>query len=210
MTIFINNSMADTNKVYISFDNSIIITFIGRLIAAKGVQDLLHAFRLLKGIANLKLLIIGDGGYLLALKKLAQDLHLLPQKVVFLRQRDLREIRELLSITDILVNPSYSEGLPSSVLEAGAMSLPVIATDVGGTSEIIIDQITGLLYPAGDIAKLKENIQLLIADTALRRRLSSNLYNHVKDNFGWEDSAERFIQALANALPTSIILDGYI
>jgi len=68
-------------------------------------------------------------------------------RIIFAGGKAREDVLSLLSESDIFINPSYSEGLPISILEAGAVGLPVIATDVGGTKELIFPHQTGLLIP---------------------------------------------------------------
>lgn len=107
-----------------------VVTFVGRLIYAKGVHDLIRAC---SGL-YLKLFVIGDGPYKKKLERLSKQLRV---DTKFFGEKSQDEIIRLLSISNVFVNPSYSEGLPTSVLEAAAMGVPVIATDVGGTKDIV-------------------------------------------------------------------------
>ena len=169
----------------LNLENSIVITFVGRLIYAKGVHDLISVFAdIEREFSNLKLLIVGYGPYKQELEKLAEKV--CKEKILFLGQKNREEIVEILSVTDIFVNPSYSEGLPTSVMEAAAIGIPVIATDVGGTRKIIENYKTGLIVPPGDTKLLKGKIFELIKDKNLRRDLGDNAYNVFKDKFDWD------------------------
>ena len=79
--------------------------------------------------------------------------------ILFLGLRN--DIVNILSITDVLVNPSYSEGLPTSILEAASIGVPVVATDVGGTKEIFINEM-GFLINLDDKKSLSESIMKLL------------------------------------------------
>jgi glycosyltransferase involved in cell wall biosynthesis len=182
----------DTNyrqKAGISND-ALVITFVGRLIYAKGVQDLVSAFSKIKDTApEVKLLIVGDGPYRAELEKLAQqtDCH---SSILFLGQRNQDEVIDVLSATDIFVNPSYSEGLPTSVMEAASIGLPIIATDVGGTGEIIADYKTGILIKAANTSQLEQKLRELLTNTQLRGELGANARIFVEQKFNWEKIAE--------------------
>src|SRR3989339_363646 len=98
-----------------------ILLFVGRLIYAKGLQDVLAIIpSLINEQPNLKLVIVGDGQYSTDLRKLQTNLHL-GKKVRFLGLLQAAEVEECLQIADAFVNPSHSEGLPRSVLEAAAI-----------------------------------------------------------------------------------------
>ena len=198
-TIVIHNGI-DTNifrkkntdlREKLSLEDSVVITFVGRLIYAKGVHDLISVFAdIEREFNNVKLLIVSYGLYRQELEKLAEKV--CKEEILFLGQKNQEEIVEILNITDIFINPSYSEGLPTSVLEAGAMGLPIVATDVGGTSEIIENYKTGLLVPPGDTKLLKEKIFELIKDKNLRRGLGDNAHKVIKEKFDLDTIAEKY------------------
>jgi len=170
-----------------------VITFVGRLIYAKGVQDLISAFLMIKEtIPNVKLLIVGDGPYRCQLEELTAGTGC-DKDIKFLRQKTQDQIIEILSVTDIFVNPSYSEGLPTSVLEAAAIGVPTVATDVGGTREIIEHGETGLLIKAGDVAQLERKLCELLANAELRKELGENARILAKRKFDWDKIVDRWI-----------------
>ena len=186
----------DTNcrqKLGISND-AMVITFVGRLIYAKGVQDLISAFSKMKDTApEVKLLIVGDGPYRANLEKLAHqtDCH---SSILFLGQKNQAELVEILSTTDIFVNPSYSEGLPTSVMEAASIGLPIIATDVGGTREIIAMDKTGILVKAGDVGQLVEELCRLRTNAKLREKLGKNARIFAERKFNWDKITGEYIK----------------
>ena len=186
----------DTNcrqKLGISND-AMVITFVGRLIYAKGVQDLISAFSRIKDTApEIKLLIVGDGPYRAELEKLAHqtDCH---SSILFLGQKNQAELIEILSTTDIFVNPSYSEGLPTSVMEAASIGLPIIATDVGGTREIITTDKTGILVKARDVGQLAEELCKLCANVELRGKLGENARILAERKFNWDKITGEYIK----------------
>lgn len=159
-----------------------VITYIGRLVYGKGVQDLLSIFPKLKG--NVQLLIVGDGPYRGELEALARQVN--TSNIVFLGEQRPENIPSILKGTDIFVNPSYSEGLPTSVLEACAAGCAVVATDVGGTDEIILDGLTGFLVKPGDQQGLTEKVNFLLENKSMRDTLGKNAKAYVIDNFSWD------------------------
>lgn len=158
------------------------ITYIGRLVFAKGVQDLISVVPSLVG--DFQLLIVGDGPYKHELEKLVCCKRL--QNIHFAGEQQPDQIPGILRRTDIFINPSYSEGLPTTVLEACAAGCAVIATNVGGTNEIIQDGLTGILVEPGNLKDLATNINILISDKTRREDLGSNAKKYVLRNFSWD------------------------
>jgi glycosyltransferase involved in cell wall biosynthesis len=191
-TIFKKKDTNYRQKLGISND-AVVITFVGRLIYAKGVQDLISAFAKIKDTApNAKLLIVGDGPYRAELEKLAHqtDCH---SSILFLGQKNQAELIEILSAADIFVNPSYSEGLPTSVMEAASIGLPIIASDVGGTGEIIADYKTGILIKSANTGQLEQKLRELLTNTQLRKELGANARIFVNRKFDWDKITEDWI-----------------
>lgn len=143
---------------------------IGRLCDVKGQRELIEAAALVPG---LHVVLVGDdleqgGAYRTLLERLARK-HGVADRVHLLGYRD--DAGELLDQFDVLVLPSWIEGLPGVVLEGMAHAKPVIATPVGGTPELIIDGETGVLVPPRDPAALARAIAALIADPERARTL---------------------------------------
>ncbi len=106
------------------------IVFVGRLSEAKGVHDLIQATKNEK----YNLLIIGEGGYVQKLKELSKESNC---KITFTGKLEHEKVLSYLKGASLAVNPSYTEGLPTSVLDAVFSGCKVVATDVGGTKEIL-------------------------------------------------------------------------
>jgi len=180
-----SSNLDELRKKY-SVENEFVVCFAGRLIEAKGVQDLMAAC---ENIKETKLIILGSGDYENELKKLAKN-----KNVVFVNRFYNRKLLlEVLSISNVFVNPSYNEGLPTSVLEAGAFGLPVIATDVGGTSEIIDHGKNGFLVEPKKPSVLKKFIKKLKQDKSLRKAFAKKLNQKIKKEF---DTTTAFLPLL--------------
>lgn len=184
-----------------TYPNKMIIGYIGRLIDGKGVADLIYA------LANIKrddfiCLIIGEGPEKPKLEKIVSDYNL-SQKVLFLDQQPFSKAMGFLKIFDISINPSYTEGIPTSVVEAAFYSKAIIATDVGGTREIISGNKDGFLIKPGDINSLIEKIDLLLSDPTLRKLLGKNAYQKVSGRFLWSHSTEQYLKIFQKLLQTT-------
>ena len=162
------------------------IITVGRLIYAKGFQDLIMA---IKGLPEIELVFIGDGPYRKNLESIAKEAGV---RAIFTGTLKREEIRKELLNADLFVNPSYSEGLPTSILEAGAAGTPVIATDVGGTSEILSSSDLGVLMRPKDVPYLRNKIVTLLAQPKLRDKLSENLKKKISKDFNWDTNIKKF------------------
>ena len=157
------------------------ITFVGRLDTMKGVHILLEAFAQLKDkwrAAQLR--IVGDGPEKANLINLARRLHIDDVVQFYGEQND---VHTFLKESYLFVLPSLSEGLPNALLEAMACGLPVIATRVGGTVDIIRDEENGLLVEPGDTRQLAGALSRLLEDQALAGRLGIAARQTMLDNF---------------------------
>lgn len=155
---------------------------VSRLAPMKGLEHLLDALPGLRAeYPQIRLRIAGDGG-------LKEDLHRrasalgLDGSVEFLGH--VQDMKTFYGSIDLLVLPSiHTEGLPLVVLEAMAAGLPVVATTVGGTPEVVRDGREGLLVPPGNSAALADAIGRLLADAPLRRRLGECARRRVVQDF---------------------------
>jgi len=170
-------------KKKLGFDEKLVIGFCGRLVRLKGLIFLLNALDLLQhDFDNLQLLVVGDGPERHYLESFAKEISL-PTEIVGWVKRD--EIPTYLSAVDIFVNPSLTEGLPLTVMEAMAMQKAVVATDVGGTSDLIRNHENGFLVPPSDIRSLATAIRTLVLDGKLRLDLGHEARKMIENNFDW-------------------------
>jgi glycosyltransferase involved in cell wall biosynthesis len=149
----------------------------------KGHRELFTALAGLTDRYPLEALIIGGGRREAELRQLAAKLGLGP-RVHFLGQR--RDIPDLLAALDILVLPSYSEGVSLALLEAMAAGLPVIATAVGSLPEVVTDGVNGLLIPPRDPEALARALDRLLADPDFARRLGEQARAEVAAHYSLE------------------------
>lgn len=170
-------------------ESTLLFGNVGRLHVQKGQRRLLEAFRIVKGkLPHARLWIIGEGELKCELEKFAQDLGIY-DSVYFWGART--DVHELLSAIDVFVLPSLWEGQPISIMEAGAAGKPVIATDIDGIADILVNEKNALLVPVKDPDALAATMVRLITDAGLRTRLSSSIKATVSENFTAKNMAER-------------------
>lgn len=131
-------------------ESDTIFVFVGRLVADKGINELISAFdKLSTSYASAKLLLVGD--YESDLDPLKEEtLKAMEMNTNIINTGWVDDVRPYFSIADILVFPSYREGFPNVVMQAGAMGLPAIVTDINGCNEIIIEGQNGTIIPVKD------------------------------------------------------------
>lgn len=161
---------------------------VGRLAPHKGYETLLRAVADLRerGIA-LSLRIAGSGEQQAELEALSRSLDL-AECVTFLGHVQQDKVTALWRDADIAVLPSLTEGLPLSVVEAMAQGRPVVASQVGGIPEVVIDGENGLLAPPGDAAALADALRRIITDPQLAASLAAGARKSFEQG-GWSETA---------------------
>ncbi len=149
-----------------------VFIFIGRLVKHKGVNELISAFRNLAW-DNCKLLLVGP--YEEDLDPLPPDtLNEIESNPKIITTGYVNDVRPYLAVSNALVFPSYREGFPNVVMQAGAMGLPSIVSDINGCNEIIQNRVNGLIVPAKEIDELHSAMQTLLNDQELVEALAAN------------------------------------
>ena len=157
--------------------------FVGRLVGDKGVNELVAAFsRLSEEDGGCQLLLVGESERTLdPLKPATECIMDTNPDIVRVGNRD--DVRPWLLRADVLVLPSYREGFPNVVLEAGAMGKPSIVTDVPGSNEIISTGFNGLIVPAYDSEGLYLAMKTLMNNPATARQMGVNARKNVVDKY---------------------------
>ena len=165
------------------------ILFVARLVPNKGPETLLRAVpAVLANHPQAEFLLVGDGPLLNKLQEQTRQ-NGIGHAVHFLGTRT--DVPELMRESGIFVRPSTLEGMPLTVLEAMASALPVIATPVGGTPELVQDGVNGYLMPVGDSNMLAESIIKLLDNTALARKMGKYGREMVGTSYSWEAVVEQ-------------------
>lgn len=162
--------------------DELIVGMVANFSWIKGHEVLLKAAsEVVKEIQNVKFILIGDGPLLEGHKVTTSQSHTLKDKILFLGKRD--DIPELLSIMDVSLNLSYSEGMSNTILESMAAGVPVVATAADGNLETVIDGETGMLVPVKDSKATAGAIIRLLKDADLRKRLGENARRVAQEKF---------------------------
>lgn len=165
------------------------VLFVGRLAAVKGVRLLLEAVRdLHESHPDMKLTIVGDGPERTALEQLASSFGL-KRIVKFVGYQPQNEVAGLLSQSDMLVLPSFAEGVPVVLMEAMASRLPVIASHVAGVPELVEDGVSGYLVPPGDRLALTQRLDALLSHTGLAAKMGEAGRAKVEREFSIKNEA---------------------
>jgi len=160
--------------------DEILIGIIGRLSSQKGHQYFLNILPRLIKKYNIKAIFVGDGELRKKYEKFILNNSLQSHVILAGYQKDIAGI---LSALDIFLLPSIREGLPFSIIEAMAVGVPVICTDVGGIPEIVKNGETGILIPSRNSEIIFKNIEYLIKNNKLRTRLIEKAKLYVEKNF---------------------------
>ncbi len=159
------------------------LAFVARLDHVKGLTILLDAVAAARqNGTNVELTVVGDGPARSSFERHANKVGV-GGSVTFAGYCSQDEVAEILGQSDVFVLPSFAEGVPVSLMEACASGLPVIATQVGGVSELVIDGETGFIVPPGDAAALRDRIDALVNDPALRSRMGAAGRRRVQSEF---------------------------
>ncbi|MCP5364682.1 MAG: glycosyltransferase family 4 protein [Hyphomicrobiales bacterium] len=165
--------------------DDVVLIYVAVIRKDKGHDVLFKAApRIRECVPNAIIKIVGDGPHA-AIRK--QEASHLSDYVEFMGQRD--DVPALLMAADLLVMPSRTEGLPTAPIEAAAAGLPVVASDVGGTKEIVADGETGFLVPAGDADALAERVIHLLQQPDGGRQMGLKARERVQRLFTLENQA---------------------
>ncbi|WP_290902371.1 glycosyltransferase [Aquabacterium sp.] len=179
-------------------DADTVIGCVGRLVPLKNHHRMVDVFpTLLQQHPRLRLVIVGDGVQAEALRQQVAAKGL-QQHVILAGQRS--NVSMLLGAFDVFALPSQTEGLSIALLEACATGLAVVATRVGGNTEIIVDGQTGLLIPPDDNEALASALMRMLADPALRRRLGDAAAQWVRAHASSEALAQAYGRVYEAAL----------
>jgi glycosyltransferase involved in cell wall biosynthesis len=181
-------------------EGQLVVTMIARLVVTKGVKEYLQAASLVcQQMENVKFLLVGpllsEGKQAVSIKEIEEKADV----VSYLGSRN--DIPALLSLSDVFVLPSYyREGVPRVLLEAGAMELPLITTNMPGCKEVVRDGWNGLLIPPQNAPALATAILQLLQSQDDRKSMGIRSGLHVKTNFSLTQVADAYTNIYYRAL----------
>lgn len=194
------NPLLITNEIKSALRSSMNITdydfvycFIGRVVGDKGINELITSFDILsKKYSDIKLILVGPfENKLDSLKESSFDIIDNNNNIILTGLQ--QDVRPYLALSNLFVFPSYREGFPNVLLQAGAMGLPAIVTDVNGSNEIIINEYNGLIIEMKDVFSLTNAMERLYLNRDLVNHLSSKTRKRIVENFRREDVWEAIL-----------------
>jgi len=182
-------------------DNDFVFVFVGRIVKDKGMNELADAMRHLQDTPTrrLKLLLVGDFETELdSLVSGNEDFFRTNERVRFVGWQD--DVRPYLLAADALVFPSYREGFPNVVMQAGAMGLPSIVTNINGCNEIIIEGQNGIIIPPQDEAALESAMRRFLTEPADVSRMAASARGMIQSRYEqkdvWKALLDMYLQEL--------------
>ena len=178
------------------------VFFVGSLIPRKGLGFLVEAAKnIVKEQAETKFVIVGDGPLKRQLVSSIESSNLSSNFTFLSRIKDA-DLPALYNCADVFVLPSIQEGQGIVLLEAQASAKPVVAFNIGGVNEAVVNGETGLLTKPGSTDELAEALLKLLSDKPLREKMGANGRKFVTENFTWDLCAERMLSVYREALAT--------
>ncbi len=182
------NLFSETQKLELKKQLSLSISdfvfvFVGRLVADKGINEMVAAFKLVnEKYPNSKLLLVGD--YESDLDPLSPlTLTEIQANSAIITVGFQNDVRPYLAISDALIFPSYREGFPNVVMQAGAMGLPGIVSNINGCNEIIIEGENGTIIPVKSASAIIEKMESFITNENYFKKLKSNSREKIVSRF---------------------------
>jgi glycosyltransferase involved in cell wall biosynthesis len=166
----VNVPQKDLLKVLLGIaSDSILIGSIGRLTSVKAVERQIHAFNAIAAeFQDVHLIIVGDGPERSALENMQSDF---TKRIHFLGKRG--DVPQILTQLEIFMQTSITEGHSIALLEAASAGVPVVATNVGGNSEIVQNGVTGLLVNDFNQTEYNTALKVLLTNPSLRKQMSN-------------------------------------
>ena len=183
--------------------NEVIILYIGAINSRKGIPELLQSLKYLKTDLSVRVVLCGpileELDFLNNIKKFNESSNNI--SIDYQGKVDNPEL--YMQCSDIFVLPSHSEGLPNVLLEAGSTGLSLIATDIGGSNEIVVNNYNGYIVPINNKIKIAESLNKLISNEDLRIKFGVNSRDHVVNKYSLDIVANKYIELYDKLTQTS-------
>ncbi len=190
------NRLRETLKVS---KTDFIFIFVGRLVGDKGVNELVSAFELVKKYTKKKIKLLFVGGRDIDPLK-SETLTKIDNNNDIIEVGYQTDVRPYFAIAHCLVFPSYREGFPNVVIQAGAMGIPSIVSDINGCNEIIEHNKNGLIIPSKNVEELKNSMLELLNDDTLYNKLRQNnremIINRYEQSVVWKALLKEYRELL--------------
>jgi len=174
------------------------LLFVGRFVHNNGVQDLATALPdVLDAHPDMAVHFAGSGPMETTVRRTIESNGL---SDVVTMHGYVDDLTALYDAASVFCRPSYSEGLPLTMLEAMASGVPPVVTAIAGVPEVVTDRETGILLEPGDPERIGQAVTELFDDTKLRHRLSQNAREYVSQNHSWEQRTKKVIRVYNDAL----------
>jgi glycosyltransferase involved in cell wall biosynthesis len=173
-------------------NESVVITYIGRLVESKGLSDLIHVFSEIEKYYDVKLLIVGKGPDEYKFRQLVSLLKL--NNVEFLGFRS--DIANILSLTDIFVSPSHYDSVPTTILEAGCLGTRVVVSNIGDVSYIVGNDYP-YLYNVNSLETLRNHLVKIIEESDFKAK---QLQERIYDTFNWDLNSKKYFDLLMSQM----------
>lgn len=180
---FPENENLKTRKSLNISANDLVFVFVGRLVRDKGINELVQAFeKVNEEFSETTLLLVGPFEAELdpLMPETVEKIKFHPKIIEVGYQQD---VRPFLAIADVLSFPSYREGFPNVVMQAGAMGLPSIVTDINGCNEIIQEGVNGTIIPVRDSGALHNAMKKMVIEEKFRKMTGGNSRRIIKENY---------------------------
>jgi glycosyltransferase involved in cell wall biosynthesis len=186
-------------RASLGLNNEICILAVGRLERQKNTELMIRAFAAAReGCPDSVLLLVGAGSLEPMLRRLTAELKV-EEHVRFLGLRD--DVDDLMRAADVYANSSLYEGLPIVLLEAAASGVPIVATDVGGTPEIVLNGNTGTLVPSENLGRFSDALRSLMSvPECERREIGERSREFIEATYGIENIVDQWEQLYWNVL----------
>lgn len=197
--ISLEQKKALMNSLNISKDDFVFV-YVGRVVTDKGINELISAFKKLqvRFKNNIKLILVGK----------EEDLDPIQEdtRIEIQNNKNIipvgyqQDVRPYFSISNCLVFPSYREGFPNVVIQAGAMNIPSIVSDINGCNEIIQHNFNGLIIPSKNIKALEDAMSSIILNKDIYNKLKSNCRDKIVNNYDqklvWKETLNEYYKLL--------------